>query len=125
MEFKSYINSRQKQENRIQNIMHIIIFLTDLILIMIVLISRPGCWSVIIILILLMLTNVFVWFTRRNSRIRIEKMFMQSRIDLDVIDLPKVYDFYCPKCLYQTNEQVEYCPNCQTRKLSPTTQHLD
>ena len=119
------INTRQKQEYRTQNILHIIIFLTLLILIMIGIIFGRSCWLIILILILLLLTNVIVWHTRRSSRIRLEKITTQSRISLEVINLPKVYDFYCPKCLYQTNEQVEFCPNCQTGKLSPTIKNLN
>ena len=120
MESEDNINSRQKQEYRTQNTLHILIFLTLLFIIMIVLISGMGGWLVILIL-LLMLTDVIVWHTRRSSRISVEKNIMQSKINSEVINLPKVYDFYCPKCLYQTNEQVEFCPNCQTGKLSPTT----
>ena len=119
------INSRQNQEYRTQNILHILIFLTLLWLIMIVILLGVCCWLIILILILLMLTNGIVWHTRRRSRISLKKINMQSRVNLDVINLPKVYDFYCPKCLYQTNEQVEFCPNCQTGKLSPTTKNLN
>ncbi len=72
-----------------------------------------------------MLTNAFIWHTRRSSRISVDKVNLQSRVNSEVINLPKVYDFYCPKCLYQTNEQVEFCPNCQTGKLSPTTRNLN
>ena len=118
-------NSRQKQEYRTQNILHIVIFLTLLWLIMIIIILGVCCWLIILILVLLMLTNGIVWHTRRRSRISLKKINMQSRVNLDVIKLPKVYDFYCPKCLYQTNEQVEFCPNCQTGKLSPTTKNLN
>ena len=119
------INSRQKQEDRTQNILHIVIFLTLLFLIMIVIIFGMCCWSVILILILLMLTNVIVWHTRRSSRIRLEKLAMGTRTNLEVFNIPKVYDFYCPKCLYQTNEKVKLCPNCQKGILSPTKKDLD
>ncbi len=113
-------NTRQNQEDRVQNILHIIIFLTLLCLIMIVIILGQFCWLIILIFILLMLTIGIGWHTRRRSRISLEEINVQSRVNLEVINLPKVYDFYCPKCLYQTNEQVEFCPNCQTGKLSPT-----
>jgi hypothetical protein len=119
------INPRQKQEYRIQNILHIGIFLILLFLIIIVIISGMFCWPIILRLILLMLTDVIIWHTRRSSIISFEKINMQSRVNLEVKNLPKVYDFYCPKCLYQTNEQVEFCPNCQTGKLSPTTKNLN
>jgi fatty acid desaturase len=119
------INTKQKQEDRTQNILHIVIFLTLLWLIMIIIILGQFCLLIILILILLMLTIGIVWHTQRRSRISFEKINMQSRVNLDVINLPKVYDFYCPKCLYQTNEQVKLCPNCKIGILSPTIKNLE
>ena len=126
MESEDGIDTKQKRETGIY-ILHTVIFLTLLSLIMILLISgMSGWWGLIIpILMLLMLTNGFVWYTRRRSRTSLEKINVQSRVNLDVIDLPRVYDFYCPKCLYQTNEQAKLCPNCQKGKLSPTSKNLD
>ena len=27
-------------------------------------------------------------------------------------NLPRVYQYYCPSCLYQTNEKHDGCPKC-------------
>ena len=78
-----------------------------------------------ILIILLLINTLFFWHRRRIYRIKKEKLAKRSSSNLEVINLPKVYDFYCPKCLFQTNEQVEFCPNCQTGKLSPTTRNLN
>ncbi len=84
--------------------------------------SRCCTW----ILIILLLFNIsFYWHRRRIERIKREKLVKQSSSNLEIINLPKVYDFYCPKCLYQTNEKVKLCPNCKKGELSPTTKHFD
>jgi lipopolysaccharide biosynthesis regulator YciM len=36
-------------------------------------------------------------------------------------NLPKVFDYYCPHCLFQTNEYKKICPQCRNRRLEKTT----
>ena len=35
-------------------------------------------------------------------------------------DIPKVYSYYCPNCLYQTNEKSIRCPRCKEGRLRKT-----
>jgi len=35
-------------------------------------------------------------------------------------DLPKEFDYYCPRCLYQTNAAYIFCPSCGTNKMART-----
>jgi rubredoxin len=35
-------------------------------------------------------------------------------------NLPKVFDFYCPHCLFQTNEFTKICPECRSHRLERT-----
>jgi hypothetical protein len=32
--------------------------------------------------------------------------------ELSAEDLPKEFDFFCPACLYQTNDFTVLCPKC-------------
>ena len=34
--------------------------------------------------------------------------------------LPKEFDYYCPHCLFQTNEYSKICPECRTGRLEKT-----
>jgi RNA polymerase subunit RPABC4/transcription elongation factor Spt4 len=36
-------------------------------------------------------------------------------------NLPKKYKYYCPNCLYQTNEYSKLCPECRQGRLELTT----
>jgi RNA polymerase subunit RPABC4/transcription elongation factor Spt4 len=36
-------------------------------------------------------------------------------------NLPKKYKYYCPNCLYQTNEYVKLCPECRKVRLEQTS----
>jgi hypothetical protein len=94
-----------------------------MILLLIIGIGSSCCTLILIFLLLLNIS--FYWRRRRIDRISRENLAKRYSSNIDIINLPKVYDFYCPKCLYQTNEQVEFCPNCQTGKLSPTTRNLN
>jgi hypothetical protein len=128
MGFEDSNNTRQKKDKTIINL-HILLFFIHLFLVIImILLLAFGIGSsrcTLIFIILLILNILFFWHRRRIERIKREKLAMQSSSNLEVINLPKVYDFYCPKCLYQTNEKVKLCPNCQKGILSPTTKGLD
>jgi len=39
--------------------------------------------------------------------------------------LPLEFKFYCPRCLYQTNEESVFCPACGTSKLLHSEQKKD
>lgn len=123
------INTRQKQEDNKINKLHFILFLIHFsIVILMILLLAIGIGSLcctLIFIILLALNILFYWHRRKIDRIKRKKLIKQYSSDLEIVNLPKVYDFYCPKCLYQTNEKVKLCPNCQKGILSPTTKHLD
>jgi len=36
-------------------------------------------------------------------------------------NLPKVFDYYCPHCLFQTIEYMKICPQCRSHRLEKTT----
>ena len=36
-------------------------------------------------------------------------------------NLPKEFDYYCPHCLFQTNEYSKICPQCRSKRLEKTT----
>lgn len=40
-------------------------------------------------------------------------------------DLPKEFDYFCPACLYQTNELTEFCPKCGNKELRRTTRGVN
>jgi hypothetical protein len=119
----------QEQEDSKINKLHFLLFLIhfSLVLIMILLLAFGiGSYCCTLIFIILLILNIlFYWHRRKINRIRNEKLAWQSRTNLEVINLPKVYDFYCPRCLYQTNEDVENCPNCEIGVLSPTTKNIN
>lgn len=35
-------------------------------------------------------------------------------------NLNKEFDYYCPHCLYQTNEYTKLCPRCRSKRLEKT-----
>jgi lipopolysaccharide biosynthesis regulator YciM len=35
-------------------------------------------------------------------------------------NLPKVFEYYCPHCLFQTNEYTKLCPKCRSHRLVKT-----
>ena len=123
------ISTRQKQEYIPIRDLHFLLFLIHffivIIMILLLAIGIGSTCCIWILLILLILNILFYWHRRKLDRIRREKVAKQSSSYLEISNLPKVYDFYCPKCLYQTNEQVEICPNCKAGKLSRTIKDLD
>ena len=36
-------------------------------------------------------------------------------------NIPKEFDYYCPHCLFQTNEYSKICPQCRRQRLEKTT----
>lgn len=118
-----------EREDRMQNMLYkgvffVLFFLIIMQILLLALgIGSPCCIGFLIILLLLII--LFFWHMKRIDRIKREKLARQSRTNLEVINIPKIYDFYCPRCLYQTNEDVEYCPNCEIGVLSPTTKNIN
>lgn len=73
---------------------------------------------------LVLILAFYLYHKTRIKRIKRERIEIRDRIKSELSILPKVYDFYCPRCLYQTNDKVEVCPNCGMGKLSPTSGSL-
>jgi hypothetical protein len=122
-------SSRSKHLDDTTKRLHILVFFTlffllisQIILIVIGLGSSVCVW---IILLLLALNVSFYWHRRRIYSVRKKEIQSQHDSKYEIINLPKVYDFFCPRCLYQTNEGKKMCPNCKTGKLSPTTNNID
>ena len=123
-------NTRQKQIDRTIKNLHFLLFLIHffIVIIMILLLTIGiGSRCCTLIFILLLLLNIsFYWHRRKIEGIkRKKKLVKQYSSDLEIINIQKVYEFYCPRCLYQTNEDVEYCPNCGFGVLSPTTENRE
>ena len=36
------------------------------------------------------------------------------------VEIQKVYEYYCPACLFQTNDEFEKCPKCNEKGLART-----
>lgn len=119
--------NRERRESKI-NKLHLLLFTIHLsiifIMIMLMIIGRGSYCCTLIVIFLLLLSISFYWRRRRISRLEDEKHAWESKINLDIMSIPKVYDYYCPKCLYQTNEYVEHCPNCEIGVLLPTTKNI-
>jgi hypothetical protein len=64
-----------------------------------------------------------LYYYHRTSHkdIKDERAQIKDKTNAELKKLPKVYDFYCPRCLYQTNEEAKLCPNCKEGRLQPTT----
>lgn len=61
---------------------------------------------------------------RRNKRKMLyeeEKVIVQRRHQESLNKLKKKFDYYCSKCLYQTNEYSDPCPKCGRGRLVRTT----
>lgn len=121
------INTTQNRDDSIIKDLHILVFLGLFFLIIFqilcIILGIGSSCCIWILIVVLLLNTVFFWRTRRIDRIKREKLAKQYSSSLEVIKLPKVYDFYCPKCLYQTNEKVRLCPNCKIGILSSTTKN--
>jgi hypothetical protein len=126
---KDYSISKMKEHDNLIKRIHILVFFTLFFLIIsqIILVAIGlGSTLCVWILIVLLLLDVILYYQKRKiHRSTKEEMQRQHDSKYEVIDLPKVYDFFCPRCLYQTNEDTELCPNCKTGRLTPTTKNRD
>jgi len=129
MGFENNNNIRPKKIDRTIKDLHFLLFLIHffivifMILLLILGIGSSCCTLIFIILLLLNIS--YYWYRRKIERIKREELATRYSTNSEIMNLPKVYNFYCPKCLYQTNEEVKLCPNCQKGILSPTTKDLN
>jgi hypothetical protein len=71
---------------------------------------------------ILVLAIVLFYYHRTSYKdIRKERAEIKKQTNAELNNLPKVYEFYCPRCLFQTNEEAKLCPNCKESRLLPTT----
>jgi hypothetical protein len=71
---------------------------------------------------LLILAIVLYYYHRTSYKdIRKERAEIKDQSNAELKNLPKVYEFYCSRCLFQTNEEAKLCPNCKEGRLLPTT----
>ena len=54
-------------------------------------------------------------------KIKRSKKALEADYNRKISELPKEFNYYCPSCLYQTNDYVKICPKCNNSKLSATT----
>jgi hypothetical protein len=70
----------------------------------------------------IVLAIVLIYYHRTGYKdIKDKRAEIREQTDSELKKLPKVYDFYCPRCLFQTNEDSKLCPNCRDGGLKPTT----
>jgi hypothetical protein len=61
----------------------------------------------------------FIGKKRTKEEIEKDRMdALESRSKAE--NLPKVFDYYCPGCLFQTNTMTDICPECNKKKLMKT-----
>ncbi len=130
MGFEDNNNIKQKKIDTTIRNLHFLLFLIHffIVIFMILLLAiGRGSWCCTLIFIILLLLNIsFYGHRRRIEGIkRKKKLVKQYSSGLEIINIPKVYEFYCPRCLYQTNEDVEYCPNCGIGVLLPITKNRE
>ena len=56
---------------------------------------------------------------QEREQLRQAKAEFRKRLEED-----KTFDFYCSKCLYQTNEEAKYCPRCKEGEMKRTAKKL-
>jgi hypothetical protein len=75
---------------------------------------------------LILFPSFFIWgYLKRTERMKEEQLELQKRTQYELKNLPEKFNFYCPRCLHQTNNNVESCPNCGVGRLIPTTRFLE
>ncbi|UCE36444.1 MAG: hypothetical protein JSW00_13100 [Thermoplasmata archaeon] len=57
---------------------------------------------------------------KRAERMKEDQLELQRKAQYELKNLPKTYNFYCPRCLHQTNDDVKTCPDCGVGRLMPT-----
>ena len=57
------------------------------------------------------------WRLRIRSKEYYECKEEINRAKIKAENLPKEYNYYCPFCLFQTNEKYKTCPKCAKSKL--------
>ncbi len=71
---------------------------------------------------IIVLAIILFYYHRTSYKdIRKERAEIKDLANAELKNLPKVYDFYCPRCLFKTNEEAELCPNCKKGRLQHTT----
>lgn len=77
-----------------------------------------------ILLIWAVIFGVFVWVVVREI---VEERLIESESRLTSMSEIEVYqhkfDYLCPACLFQTNENTGLCPRCKRRELVRTYRH--
>jgi len=105
-------------------ILYVFIFLIVALIILIffgIIQYSPGfCFMGAILIICFLIWGHY----RRAYRLAEDKQEIQRRKQYELKTLPKIYNFYCPHCLHQTNKVMEVCPNCGVGKLAPTKKYL-
>lgn len=61
---------------------------------------------------------------RKKRKERRRTTEIKKRADQEIAALPKKYDYFCPKCLHQTNEKTRVCPSCRNGRLEPTGREI-
>ncbi|UCE36987.1 MAG: hypothetical protein JSW00_16065 [Thermoplasmata archaeon] len=66
----------------------------------------------------------YLYHRMRIKRIKKERIEIRNKTKIEINNLPKKYDFFCPHCLFQTNDLAKVCPNCGKGELFPTSDSL-
>jgi len=127
-------NSEMRQLHKMTNKQALFLTITLLIVTTIALYlvysySQWGSKGIFFILVIfgagMLLCSIFLMY--RISKGETDKPFdekshpMHRHQNLWSDELTKQFDYFCPKCLYQTNVYVKKCPECNGGKLKKTT----
>jgi len=63
--------------------------------------------------------RILYWFKLRKD-IDKEKENIKTNSDRKIFSTNKEFDYYCPHCLFQTNEFDKICPECRSGRLMDT-----
>lgn len=77
-----------------------------------------------ILLLWLLVFAIYLWIQIRG---KVEKKLIETEGHLNTMMNPEIYrhkyDYLCPACLFQTNENTGLCPRCGRRELIETYKH--
>ena len=99
-------------------------FIVAIVLISLVISNVSAVVGYGILFVWLICFGIFMWIFARRE---LEKTIAENESRLAALDHPDIYqhsfDYLCPACLFQTNENTGLCPRCGRRELVETYKH--
>ena len=63
--------------------------------------------------------RILYWFKIKKD-IKKEKRIIKYNTEKKIASTYKQFNYYCPHCLFQTNDFTKICPECRSSKLLKT-----